>query len=102
MYTTTFRLYAHYLTMERQLSKLVSMTSLQELVVRPDPLDNQLDLFDSRLNELKAKKWNRDTLKKLHYGNESQEITEGDSSARIRAKKGTQRKGNNSAVNDRP
>lgn len=41
------------------------------LEVRPDALDNQLDLFDSRLNELKAKKWNRDCLKYLHYGKEN-------------------------------
>lgn len=42
----------------------------QGLQVKPDQLDNQLDLFDSRLNVIKAKKWNRDCLKTLHYGNE--------------------------------
>lgn len=40
----------------------------QGLSVKPDQLSNQLDLFDSRLNSLKAKKWNRDCLKHLHHG----------------------------------
>lgn len=62
MCTTTCRLYAHYRTMERLLSK-------QKLTVPEyDPLDNQLDLFDQEINRLKGIKFNRDTLKSLHYG----------------------------------
>lgn len=40
----------------------------QGLSVKPDQLSNQLDLFDSRLNAVKAKYWNRVCLKHLHYG----------------------------------
>lgn len=43
-------------------------TQAEGLSVKPDQLSNQLDLFDSRLNSLKAKKWNRDCLKFLHHG----------------------------------